>query len=194
VDSVDGTLARAVGVKQVLPWIDGARLDDLVDYFTYVVVPIFFLLQMRLLPPGLGLPLTVLVTVASGYGFSQTAAKTTDHFFTGFPSYWNVVAFYLYTLGWPQALNAAVLAFLAVGVFVPLRYVYPSRTPTLRGLTVALGIAWGVAIVWALLHLHAPATHTLAVASLAYVAYYFALSVVLHVRGRGSNAGQRQFS
>jgi phosphatidylcholine synthase len=185
IDSIDGTLARAVGVKEVLPWIDGARLDDLVDYFTYVVVPIFFLLQMRLLPPALELPLTVLVSAASGYGFSQTTAKTADHFFTGFPSYWNVVAFYLYVLGWPPALNAAVLALLAVGVFVPLRYVYPSRTPTLRGLTVALGIAWGVAIVWALLHLGAPGTRTLVVASLAYVAYYFALSVALHVRGRG---------
>jgi phosphatidylcholine synthase len=185
IDSIDGTLARAVGVKVVLHWIDGARLDDLVDYFTYVVVPVFFLLQMRLLPHVLELPLTVLVTAASGYGFSQTAAKTTDHFFTGFPSYWNIVAFYLYVLGWPQALNAAVVASLAVGVFVPLRYVYPSRTPTLRGLTVTLGSAWGVAIIWALVHLGAPGTRTLVVASLAYIAYYFALSVALHVRGRG---------
>ena len=54
IDSIDGTLARAVGVKEVLPWVDGARLDDIVDYFTYVVVPVFFLLQMRLLPPGAG--------------------------------------------------------------------------------------------------------------------------------------------
>jgi phosphatidylcholine synthase len=185
IDSIDGTLARAVGVKEVLPWIDGARLDDLVDYFTYVVVPVFLLLQMRLLPPELELPLTVLVTAASGYGFSQTAAKTPDHFFTGFPSYWNIVAFYLYVLGWPPALNAAILAFFAVGVFVPLRYVYPSRTPTLRRLTVTLGIAWGVAIVWALLHLGSPAARTVVVASLAYVAYYFALSIVLDVRGRG---------
>jgi phosphatidylcholine synthase len=185
IDSIDGTLARAVGVKEVLPWVDGARLDDIVDYFTYVVVPVFFLLQMRLLPPALELPLAVLVTAASGYGFSQTAAKTADHFFTGFPSYWNIVAFYLYVLGWPPALNAAVLALFAVGVFVPLRYVYPSRTPTLRGLTVTLGIAWGVAIAWALLHLGSPGTRTLVVASLAFAAYYFALSITLHVRGRG---------
>ena len=185
IDSIDGTLARAVGVKQVLPWVDGARLDDLVDYFTYVVVPVFFLLQMRLLPPTLELPLTVLVTAASGYGFSQTAAKTADHFFTGFPSYWNIVAFYLYVLGWPQGMNAAVLAFFALGVFVPLRYVYPSRTPTLRGLTVTLGIAWGVAVLWALLHLGAPGARTVTVASLAYVVYYFALSTALHVHGRG---------
>ena len=182
VDSVDGTLARAVRVKEVLPWVDGSRLDDIVDYFTYVVVPVLFLLHMRLLPAGLELPLAVLVTLASAYGFSQTAAKTADHFFTGFPSYWNVVAFYLYVLGWPPAVNAAVVAIFAVGVFLPLRYVYPSRTPTLRGLTVTLGLAWGVAVVWAILHLGSAWTRTLLVASLAYVAYYFALSFALHLR------------
>jgi phosphatidylcholine synthase len=182
VDAIDGTLARAARVKEVLPWIDGSRLDDVVDYFTYVLVPVFFLLHMRLLPAGLQLPLAALVTVASAYGFSQTAAKTADHFFTGFPSYWNVVAFYLYGLGWPPAVNAAVVAAFAVGVFLPLRYVYPSRTPTLRALTVTLGIAWGAAVVWVLLHLDAPWTRTLLVASLAYVVYYFALSLALHVR------------
>jgi len=182
VDAIDGTLARAVRVKEVLPWVDGSRLDDIVDYFTYVVVPIFFLLHMRLLPASLEVPLAVLVTVASAYGFSQTAAKTPDHFFTGFPSYWNVVAFYLYVLGWSPAANAAVIALFAVGVFLPLRYVYPSRTPTLRVLTVTLGCLWGAVIVWALLHLDSVWTRTLLVASLAYVAYYFALSLALHLR------------
>jgi len=182
VDAVDGTLARAVRVKEVLPWVDGSRLDDIVDYFTYVVVPVVFLLHMRLLPASLEVPLAVLVTVASAYGFSQTAAKTPDHFFTGFPSYWNVVAFYLYGLGWRPAVNAAVLALFAVGVFLPLRYVYPSRTPTLRVLTVTLGCLWGAVIVWALLHLDSAWTRTLLVASLAYVAYYFSLSLALHLR------------
>src|SRR5262249_27849753 len=44
IDSIDGTLARAVEVKRVLPFFDGTRLDDLVDYFTYVIVPAVFLL------------------------------------------------------------------------------------------------------------------------------------------------------
>ena len=184
VDAIDGTLARAAHVKEVLPWIDGSRLDDVVDYFTYVVVPVFFLLHMRLLPAGMELPLAALVTVASAYGFSQTTAKTADHFFTGFPSYWNVVAFYLYGLGWPPAANAAVVAAFAVGVFLPLRYVYPSRTPTLRALTVTLGIIWGAAVVWVLLHLDAPWARPLLVASLAYVVYYFGLSFALQVRRR----------
>ncbi len=181
VDSIDGTLARAVGVKQVLPWMDGARLDDIVDYFTYVVVPAFFLLHMNLLPPGWAVPIVSLMCIASGYGFSQTTAKTADHFFTGFPSYWNVVAFYLYALGWSPAVNAAWVVALAIGVFVPLRYVYPSRTPTLRWLTITLGSAWGIALIHILLNL-STAPHWLVVTSLAFPIYYFLLSLYLHTK------------
>jgi len=184
IDAIDGTLARAVGVKEVIPWIDGSRLDDLVDYFTYVLVPAFFLVQMHLLPTGWVLPVVGLMVIASAYGFSQTTAKTADHFFTGFPSYWNIVVFYLYALGWTPAVNALWIVALAIGVFVPIRYVYPSRTTTLRALTVMLGSAWGVAVVYALLHLDA-VPRRVVVASLAFPIYYFVLSLALHIR-RGS--------
>ncbi len=183
VDSADGTLARAVGVKQVLPWIDGSKLDDIVDYFTYVLVPVLFVMLMGMVPGWSAIPVAALVTIASGYGFSQTAAKTDDHFFTGFPSYWNVVVFYLYVLGWPPALNAAVLALFAVGVFVPLRYVYPSRTTTLRPLTIGLALVWGVATLYLLARLDDP-PRGLALATLAFPAYYVGLSIVLHLRSR----------
>jgi phosphatidylcholine synthase len=183
IDSIDGTLARAVGVKQVLPYFDGTRLDDLVDYFTYVVVPALFLLHLDLLPASVAVPVALCPVLASAYGFCRTDAKTADHYFTGFPSYWNIVAFYLYTLGWPRAVNAAILVVLAVAVFVPIRYVYPSRTTTLRWLTVGLGVAWGVAVLYALAHLTA-VPRTLVVASLAFPVYYLALSLALHARGR----------
>jgi phosphatidylcholine synthase len=183
VDSIDGTLARAVGVKRVLPYFDGTRLDDLVDYFTYVVVPALFLLHLGLLPAAVAVPVALLPVLASAYGFCRTDAKTADHYFTGFPSYWNIVAFYLYTLGWPPAVNAAIVGVLSVAVFVPIRYVYPSRTATLRWLTVGLGVAWGAAVLYALAHLTA-VPRTLVVVSLAFPVYYFALSLALHARGR----------
>jgi phosphatidylcholine synthase len=178
VDAIDGTLARAVGVKRVVPFFDGTRLDDLVDYFTYVVVPALFLLHLNLLPGPAAVPLTMALVVASGYGFCRTDAKTTDHYFTGFPSYWNIVAFYLYALGWPPVVNALVLALFIAGVFVPIRYVYPSRTPTLRGLTVSLGLVWGTVVLYALARLDR-VPHALVVASLAYPVYYVGLSLVL---------------
>ncbi|MGH7894964.1 MAG: CDP-alcohol phosphatidyltransferase family protein [Candidatus Binatia bacterium] len=181
VDAIDGTLARAVRVKEVLPFVDGSRLDDIVDYFTYVVVPAFFVVHTGLVPAAAAVPVVSLVLVASGYGFSQTTAKTADHFFTGFPSYWNVVAFYLYVLGWPPALNAAVLVVFAVLVFVPLRYVYPSRMTELRVPTVVLGIAWGAALLWALARFDT-APRTVLTWSLLYPAYYVGLSLYLHFR------------
>jgi phosphatidylcholine synthase len=181
VDAIDGTLARAVGVKRVLPIFDGTRLDDVVDYFTWVIVPALFLVHLGLLPSGVAVPVAFCPVIASAYGFCRTDAKTSDHFFTGFPSYWNVVAFYLYTLGWPPAVNAAIVIAFSLAVFVPIRYVYPSRTTTLRALTVALGLVWGAAVLWALAHLRT-VPHALVVASLAYPIYYFVLSLALHVR------------
>ena len=181
VDSFDGTLARAVGVKRVLPFFDGTRLDDLVDYFTYVIVPALFLLHLRLLPAGAAVPVALCPVLASAYGFCRTDAKTSDHYFTGFPSYWNIVAFYLYTLDWPLAVNAAIVVLLSIAVFVPVRYLYPSRTTTLRSLTIGLGLVWGAWVLWALAHLDT-VPHTLVVLSLAYPVYYVALSLVLHAR------------
>jgi phosphatidylcholine synthase len=182
IDSIDGTLARTVRVKEVLPFVDGSRLDDVVDYFTYVGVPAFFLVHMDLMPASVAIPVASLVLVASGYGFSQTAAKTPDHFFTGFPSYWNVVAFYLYVLEWPKPLNAAIVAILAILVFVPLRYAYPSRMTELRGPTIALGVVWGVALLWALVYFDGASSSAVLRWSLLYPAYYAAISLYLHAK------------
>src|SRR5207244_9521608 len=124
--SIAATFARAAAVKRVPPFFDGTRLDDLLDYFTYVIVPAVFLVHLRLLPAGAAVPVALCPVLASAYGFCRTDAKTSDHYFTGFPSYWNVVAFYLYTLGWPLAVNAAVVVLFSIAVFVPVRYIYPS--------------------------------------------------------------------
>ncbi|HZP40706.1 MAG TPA: CDP-diacylglycerol O-phosphatidyltransferase [Candidatus Binatia bacterium] len=181
VDSVDGTLARAIGVKRVVPFFDGTLLDNVVDYFTYVIVPVLFLLYMDLLPREGGVVAALCPVMASAYGFCRTDAKTADHYFTGFPSYWNVVAFYLYALGWPPVLNAVVLVALSVAVFVPVRYVYPSRTAALRPVTLALALAWGAVVLYVLARLDS-APRSLVVASLAFPVYYVGLSLTLHAR------------
>jgi phosphatidylcholine synthase len=182
IDATDGTLARAVQVKKVVPCFDGRRLDDLIDFLTYTFLPLLLIWRAGLLPSGYeGWLLAPLL--ASAYGFCQVEAKTPDGYFLGFPSYWNIVAFYLYALGWSPAVNAAWVVAFAVGVFVPIRYVYPSRTPTLRWLTVTLGSIWGVALIYILLHLHT-APRWLGTASLAFPIYYFLLSLVLHTKRR----------
>lgn len=181
IDCTDGTLARRVRVKEVVPEFDGSKLDDIVDYLNYVLVPVVLVLHAGLLPAGLGSGIAALALLASAYGFCSSEAKTPDHFFTGFPSYWNVVALYLYVLGWPTWANAGVVVLLSVMVFVPIRYLYPSRTQTARTVTYAGGALWGVAVFCLLLQFPTP-SRRLALISLAYPAYYVALSLWLHLR------------
>lgn len=185
IDCTDGVLARVLRVKERLPHFDGARLDDIIDYQTYVLIPVLLMLRADVLPPTWGVWVGVAIVMASGYGFSQSAAKaaTTDYFFTGFPSYWNIVALYLYVLRLPPVWAAVLLVTLAALVFVPIRYVYPSRTETLQGLTIALGAVWGALMIWMLWRL--PATDgPWAMLSLVFPIYYVALSMWLSARTR----------
>jgi phosphatidylcholine synthase len=181
VDASDGLLARAFRVHDRLPGIDGAHLDDIVDYLTFVFVPAFLLYHAGRLPAGWGLAVVFAMLVASAIAFSKSDAKTADHFFTGFPSYWNIVAFYLYVFGTPAGVNAVVLLVLCLLVFVRIGYVYPSRTTTLRGLTMGLGCAWGALLLYLLCQLPA-VNQTLLDLSLVFPAYYTVLSLVLHAR------------
>ncbi|MGD9901887.1 MAG: phosphatidylcholine/phosphatidylserine synthase [Vicinamibacterales bacterium] len=187
IDSTDGVLARALRVKERLPWFSGETLDNVVDYLTYVFVPVVIILRAGLLPPPLAPWLATAVLVASGYGFSRDDAKvaTTDHYFTGFPSYWNIVALYLFAWRLPPWLNATVLAGLVVLVFVPLRYVYPSRTRAWRPATLLLGTTWAVftaVVVWRLPAVDGPWLPL----SLIFPVYYAALSVWLTMRERAA--------
>lgn len=183
IDSSDGVLARALRVKERLPWFDGSALDNLVDFLTYVFVPVLILIRAELLPGGIAVGLGCIVLVASGYGFSRADAKvaSTDYFFTGFPSYWNIVALYLYAWGTPQTANAVIVGVLVLLVFVPVRYVYPSRTVTLRPLTLALGISWATATAVVAWQLPAPGAAWLW-GSTVFPVYYLLLSLVLSAR------------
>ena len=145
IDGTDGMLARAVDVKGKLPWFDGRRLDDICDYFTYVLVPAFFMVEAHLLPHPAWAALPV---IASGYGFSQDKAKTDDHFFLGFPSYWNVLAMYLYLMEATPTTGLLFVVPLSILVFVPLRFIYPTRTRALRPVSVVVMGVWGVIFSW----------------------------------------------
>jgi phosphatidylcholine synthase len=181
VDATDGALARRARVKEVLPAIDGAHLDDIVDYLTFVLLPMLLAHHEGLFPAALSPWIVSAVLLSSAYGFTAADAKTSDYFFTGFPSYWNIAVLYLIALRSPAAVNAAVVAALVALVFVRIGYVYPSRTPVLKRLTLALAWLWGIAlgvIVWML-----PAPpRPLAIVSLAFPVYYTVLSLVLHAR------------
>src|SRR5262249_2071522 len=184
VDATDGAFARLVKVKEVLPNFDGRRLDDLVDFQTYVMLPLLLIWKADLLPPGqegwLALPL-----LASAYGFCQVDAKTPVGFFLGFPSYWNIVAFYLYVLQPPPGLALGLLGALSLLTFGPFRYLYATQPGRLNRLTNQLAAVWCVLLVvvlW-LLPSEPPAGQTAdirtriwAALSLVFPVYYLVVS------------------
>lgn len=185
VDSTDGWFARAVRVHERLPNFSGQKLDDMVDYLTFVFVPAVIMWQAGTVIGAWTIPVFAAMLLSSLFGFVSEDAKTEDHFFTGFPSYWNIVAAYLVVLELSPTLNAIILLMLSALVFVRIGYVYPTRTPTLRTLTLIFGALWGVTMLVLIVQLPTP-HKALAWASLAFPVYYTALSFALHARRRRS--------
>ena len=181
VDATDGLLARALRVKERTPAFDGAKLDDIVDYLTYVFVPALFVWRAVLVPDAWMLWVTGAMLLSSAYGFNRADAKTADHFFTGFPSYWNIVVFYLLIARFPSVMNAIILLLLAVLVFVPVRCIYPSRTPILQGPTNVLGVIWG-GLMLTMLWQYPAISQPVFLASLVFPVYYVVLSLALQFR------------
>jgi phosphatidylcholine synthase len=188
IDGTDGMLARRFRVKETIPWFDGALLDNIVDYLTYVFAPIVLLWTTDSLPDGaVGWVVAALPLLASSYQFCRVDAKLADesgedHFFLGFPSYWNVLAFYAIVLDASPTVVAVTLVVFTVLVFVPVRYLYPSRMTTLRTTTLVLSAVWAVTYVVIMLQYPDPNPVVVAI-SLAYLVYYNALSVWFTVTG-----------
>jgi len=127
--------------------------------------------------------LLLLPLLSSAYGFSQVHAKTDDGFFLGFPSYWNIVAFYLYVLHVPAWVSVTLIVTCVILTFVPTPYLYATRGgPFARLINVGAAI-WFVLLGWVLLG-GAGDSRTLAVLSLIYPSMYLALSAAVTVRAR----------
>jgi len=182
IDAVDGMFARKVQIRKVVPEIDGALLDNIIDFFNYTLVPCFFLLVTNLLPEYWRVLCVMIITFSSAYQFTQVDAKTTDHFFKGFPSYWNIAVFYLFFWQMSSATNMIILLSLAVLSFVPIKYVYPSRLDYLTENTylrlsmVFITLLWGIATT-GLLWLYPASNHFLVAISVGYCLLYIGISL-----------------
>jgi phosphatidylcholine synthase len=183
IDSTDGMLARRYHVKEVVPEYDGRRMDDIIDYISYVFLPMIFMIKTgMLLEPAVlfgALPL-----LASAFGFSRVDAKLDDDgFFLGFPSYWNIVVVYLYLFNSPAWLNTVLIVFLAIMVFVPTRYIYITRFHSHPRLHFAAATVCGLALV-AALFVGGDLRSLLLIFSLIYPVYYTILSFLANWRAR----------
>jgi len=175
-------------VKEVLPDFDGTLLDNVIDYLNYVIVPALLVYWMPLVPASVTwVPVDVSMVVAaamalsSAFQFCQGDAKTHDHYFKGFPSYWNIVVFYLAILQLNPWMNLVVILVLSVLVFVPFRYIYPTRTYFLQRTTLVLTSLWG-AVILTILYQYPDQQPWLVWASLAYVGYYALASGIVNLR------------
>ena len=171
VDGIDGPLARAMNVQDQLPRWDGAGLDFVVDFTTYVFVPAYAVAASGYLPDGLGVPAACLIVVTGALYFSDRNMKTDDNYFRGFPAVWNVVAFYIYVLTPPPWITLAAVVALAVLTFVPVRFVHPLRVRHLRWLGIALMVIWAVLALMTLLANLEPGPYV--VGGLSVIALYF---------------------
>jgi phosphatidylcholine synthase len=177
VDGIDGTFARALKVGEALPRISGEVLDLIVDYLTYVIVPAYALAQSGLLPEGLGGPLAAAIALSSAFYFADTAMKTAEGGFRGFPAIWNIAAFVLFVVAAPPVLNAVIVLALIAATFAPFVFVHPLRVSRLRVATCVALALWSVAAALALVHALAPpawVTALLVASSLYFFAAAFA--------------------
>jgi len=179
VDGVDGMLARAFHVKEYAKNIDGALLDNMIDYLNYVVVAALILIKApNLVPPGFALPIAFSIVLTSGYQFTQLDAKTDNesYFFKGFPSVWNFLVLYLLLLGFNPWINVALLVACNILIFVPVKYIYPTRNTRLRRLTLGLTYLCGAIGVWGLLQ-YPDVPQWVVSVSIMYSIYYALLSL-----------------
>ena len=149
VDGVDGTLARKVGVRQVIPWFDGGVVDNLVDYLTWTFLPALFMaMYLPFGPKPLPVIMMVVIIVSSVFCYANDGEKSNDNYFVGFPAAWNCVAIVMYVLQTPAWVNIAATIFLAIMTLVPLHYTHPARVKRFRTLNIAAVALWFLATCW----------------------------------------------
>ena len=144
IDGVDGTLARAANVKENTPYIDGAILDNIIDYLNYVVVPVFIFYTLNMVPEPFLLLSSAAILLVSCFTFINTKTKTEDFYFSGFPANWNIVILYFYILDSTQWINLCFVLLFCVLTFIPFKYVHPFRVVEFRKITLLITSIWMV--------------------------------------------------
>ncbi|HAV09703.1 MAG TPA: phosphatidylcholine synthase [Rhodobacteraceae bacterium] len=151
VDGIDGPLARKYDTKTNAPIFDGVLLDLIIDYLTYVFVPAYALFKSGLLPGWTGWIAIIIITYASAMYFADSRMKTKDYSFSGFPSCWNMVVLVLFALEPNFWVSLSLVAVLAGVMFLPVKFVHPTRTARWRVLTLPIALAWTFFAGWAAL-------------------------------------------
>lgn len=149
VDGIDGPLARRYHVKHYAPQFDGVLLDLIIDYLTYVFIPAFALFKSGLLPGWTGWFAIIIITFTSAMYFADTRMKTKDNSFSGFPGCWNMAILVFFAIEPNFYIIVALVAALAVAMFLPLKFIHPVRTERWRLISLPMALAWTFFAGWA---------------------------------------------
>jgi phosphatidylcholine synthase len=141
-DGIDGPVARAWSVREVIPRIDGYALDLIIDYVTCIVIPVLFLHRFRMLPPGWSLYVGAFMLFTSALWMSRTDQMTDDHFFNGFPCEWNMIVPTLYLLRADRWFVTAACIVLALTQLTNIKFLHPMQVKLFRPLTVGITVLW----------------------------------------------------
>lgn len=152
VDAVDGPLARRFKVAEILPRWSGETLDFIVDYLTWVFVPVVALVYGNILPERFALLASGLILITSAIYFADSRMKTKDAYFLGFPAAWNLVAYYLFLVRPDPYLALVLVIILCALTFAPVRFVHPLRVEHHRPLNIALLALWAALGIVSLLY------------------------------------------
>lgn len=147
VDGLDGPMARALDVGERLKRFSGERLDLVVDYLTYVFVPVLALRFADFLPGTFGLVLCCAILLSSLFHFADVDSKSDTNHFVGFPAVWNIVAFYIFAFAPSASWVGIIVIGFVVLTFVPVHVVHPVRVKDWRAATLAVFVTGGLATI-----------------------------------------------
>jgi phosphatidylcholine synthase len=184
VDGVDGPLARKWDVCDNLPVVSGYVLDLIVDFTTCVFAPVIFAWHFDLLPARWEGPLLTLVLVTSVLWFSRDDIETTDLWFRGFPTAWNLV----FTLFWiadlPSWLTVSSTLGLCVLTLTPsFKVPHVLGAPQFRRVTVALSAAGLAAMTLLIIDRNSPGRGPALGVIVVWVTYYFGIGLWRSLQG-----------
>ena len=151
VDGIDGALARRARVTEVIPQFDGRTLDNVVDFFNYVAVPVMMIYWFNLVPNGFQTVASAAIMAVSLYTFANNGVKSDDYYFVGFPAVWNLVVLFFVLLGTNLWFNLAFIVLCLVLTPTQLHFVHPMRVKDFRPVTIAATLVWGVTTLWLVL-------------------------------------------
>jgi phosphatidylcholine synthase len=150
VDGIDGPLARLANTKENAANWDGAILDLVIDYLTYVFIPAYALIYGPLLPSPWGLIAALFIALTGVVYFADVRMKAEDNCFVGFPAVWQMPLLVFLTFDPPAWVTLGIILMFGLGQFTWLKFIHPVRTERWRRINLPICLVWVVLAGWSI--------------------------------------------